>query len=156
VTFGVTINGDTTPECDEASSSRTRPSATGDETMKEAKLLIADDDGRPDAGACPDPFATRSEPIEPAPEDAGTGGAPDAPTEPPASRRPTAAGAGSRAARARHPCCWPAALALAVIAFRGRPPPQLTVRPYLGSDILKRSHMPAWRCSPAPRGRRRS
>jgi hypothetical protein len=117
VTFGVTIASDTTPECDEGVIVAYQAFGTGDETMKEARLLIADDDGHPDAGDCPDPFATRSEPVEPAPDDAGAEGVPDGAGEPP----PAPSGDGCACGLAGGASsAWPAALALAAIALRGR------------------------------------
>jgi hypothetical protein len=94
MTFGITVLSDMTAECDEGVVIAYQGLATGDETKKEAKLLILDDDGGPaGAGSCPDPFATRSEPLvtDAGAEPTADGGPPPAPD----------AGAGSDASAER-------------------------------------------------------
>jgi MYXO-CTERM domain-containing protein len=77
MTVAIRIVGDQRPECDEGIFLSYQGIGTGDETLKEAKLLIVDDDHLAVKDACPDPFATRSTPLGP---DAGApnAGAPDA------------------------------------------------------------------------------
>lgn len=94
VSFAVTVLGDATPECDEGIIVEYQGVLTGDDTKKQARILLVDDDGigsdggasgdgaasdgggdasdggdaAADGGACADPFATRSVPLDPGPD----------------------------------------------------------------------------------------
>jgi hypothetical protein len=79
----VNVLGDTKAECDEGVVVTVRGHDTGDDVLREGHVLIVDDDG-PRPASCPDPFATRSTPVD--------GGASDADVPVDAGAEPSSAG----------------------------------------------------------------